>query len=81
MRYWIYVEPCSLLSSEPVYHILSDDAVIVTYWDYWREKMTGAGLEHLLDTERCIQDWAVVNWAQEVTAEVLQQFCTAPNTQ
>jgi hypothetical protein len=78
MRYWIYVEPCTLLSSEPVYHIMSDEAVIAVYWDYWREKMTRAGLEQLLDTERCITDWATVNWAQEVTLQVLSQFVTEP---
>lgn len=79
MRYWIYAEPASSSSSEPVYIILSDKAIIETYFDYWRGKMTLVGKADLVNEEDCILDWATIHWATEVTPEALEQFISAPN--
>lgn len=71
MRYWIITEPVSATSSEPVYFIYSDQAVIDEYWNYWTGRMKQVGKEHMLDRETCIMDWATVHWAQEATPELL----------
>lgn len=74
MRHWIYVEPVSGTSSVPVYHILSDDAVLDHYWNHWSTKMAGIGKFELINAENCIQDWATVHWAQVVTTELLGEI-------
>lgn len=74
MRYWIYVEPASAASSEPIYTIMSDAAVLAEYWEYWQNKMRAVGKHNLngeLNRDKCIQDWVTTRWAQEVTRKNL----------
>ena len=76
MKYWLYAEPAGK-SNEPVWTIMSEDAIIACYWDYWESRMVAynksQGLPVLENVTRnnCIYDWVVVNWAQEATEEVL----------
>lgn len=79
MRYWIYAEPAGLEGSEPAYCILSDKAILESYYTYWSGKMDLAGKAHLANDEDCILDWVSTHWATEVTAKVLEQFISAPN--
>ena len=78
MRYWIYVEPVSADSSEPVYTIMSDNAVLDSYYNYWIQRMVDANKQvpnSITETlEQCILDWATVHWAVEVTPLVLREF-------
>ena len=71
MRYWIYSEPLSLESYEPIYQIWSDAAILASYWDYWCGKMRAVGRESQISENNCITDWAAVNWALPATAENL----------
>ena len=78
MRYWIYVEPVSADSSEPVYTIMGDNAILDSYYNYWIQRMLDANAKipnNISDTlEQCILDWATVHWAVEVTPLVLREF-------
>lgn len=71
MRYWIYCEPAGEKTTEPCWTILSDKAVLDTYWDYWCERMRQKNLEHLIDRDRCIEDWVTIHWAVEATPQSL----------
>lgn len=71
MKYWLYTEPATAFSSEPVYMIMSDKAILANYYDYWRGKMIGAHKQDLISEEACIQDWVTIHWAMEATEEVL----------
>lgn len=70
MRYWIYAEPAGS-SSEPIYTLMSDAAVLADYWDYWSNKMMASGMAQDLSHENCILDWATIHWAWEATPENL----------
>lgn len=73
MRFWVYVEPVKN-SSEPVYVIMEDKAILAEYWDYWCSRMRSVGKEHLINKENCILDWATIHWAQEATVDVLKEI-------
>lgn len=66
----MYAEPAGH-SSEPIWTILSDAAVLAYYWEYWCDRMTKAGKSDAINTEDCLLDWASSNWAVEVTPEAL----------
>jgi hypothetical protein len=78
MRYWIYCEPASETSSEAVYQIYSDRAILDTYWDYWSSTMRALGRELQISENHCITDWATVHWAWPADHESLQKIITAP---
>ena len=81
MRYWIYCEPVSETSSTPVYQILSDQAILDTYWDYWYKQMVKVGRESQISENSCITDWAVTHWAVVATPENLAEMFGAPKPQ
>lgn len=74
MRYWIYSEPATHFSSEPVYTIMSDKAILANYFDYWKGKMIGAHKEDQISEDLCIQDWVTIHWAEPVTHTLLMGF-------
>lgn len=80
MRYWLYCEPAGD-SSVPVYQILSDKAILATYWDYWCDRMKQAGREHQISENNCVTDWVAVHWAEPATLETLQRIIQAPKGQ
>ena len=86
MKYWLYAEPAGK-TNEPVWTIMSDDAIIACYWDYWEARMIAhnksQGLPEQQDVSRnnCIYDWVVVHWAQEATPEDLLRIIGAPKLQ
>ena len=71
MKHWIYTEPVSEHSSEPIYNILSDKAILDSYYDYWCGRMTKVGKADLINPQDCILDWVTVHWAVEATPETL----------
>lgn len=80
MRYWLYVEPAGK-TSEPIFTVMSDAAILGEYWDYWCERMKSVGREHLINKEDCILDWVMLHWAVEATPEALLQIITAPKAE
>ena len=81
MRYWIVAEPASAESSEPVYTIMSDAAILAQYFDYWGERMASVGKADQINEEDCILDWATIHWATPATSEALVKIISAPNPQ
>ena len=80
MRYWIYAEPASANSSTPVYTIMSDEAIIESYWDYWCGKMKSNGMGIRIEQKaRCIDDWVTIHWAWEATPENLLRLIQDEN--
>lgn len=77
MRYWLYVEPAGK-TSEPIFVIMSDKAILAEYWDYWCERMRSVGKADLINKEDCILDWATIHWASEATHETLAKIISAP---
>lgn len=83
MRHWLFAEPAGE-SSEPVWMIYSDDAILATYWNHWSARGMeynqangldpGTGLNPL----RCIDDWVVIHWAVPATPENLLNIISAP---
>jgi hypothetical protein len=78
MRYWMYVEPVSATSSEPVYQVLSDKAVLDFYWEYWCSRMRAVGREAQISENNCILDWSAIHWAEPATPESLLRIISAP---
>lgn len=85
MRYFMYCDPAGANSSEPVWTIMSERAIVEgAYGDHWRQRMRAKGkfLENSpeLMESMCIDDFCVVNWAVEATPEELQKTISpAPN--
>jgi len=71
MKYWIYCEPAGERTSEAAWTILSEKAILDTYWTYWSEKMIALHGDIELSTDQCIQDWITVHWAVEATPDSL----------
>ena len=82
MNYWLFAEPAGE-SSEPIWMIYSDDAILATYWETWstqgmawnrdRNIDPGTGINPL----RCIDDWITTHWAVPATAENLLNIISA----
>lgn len=70
----MYCDPVTMESSEPVYTIMSDRAVLDYYWTYWRDRMLQQDKQDQITEETCILDWATIHWAQEITPGALEQF-------
>jgi len=83
MRHWLFAEPAGE-SSEPVWMIYSDDAILATYWNHWVSKgmeynqANGLDLGAGLNPLRCIDDWVVIHWAVPATPENLLNIISAP---
>lgn len=71
MKYWIYVEPVSEKCSAPVWNVLSEEAILASYYDYWQERMIRANKQDQISEQACIEDWVIIHWATEATPESL----------
>lgn len=78
MRYWVYCEPADGHTSEPIYQVWSDKAILASYWNYWCGRMKQAGREHQISENNCITDWAATHWASPATPENLLRIIEAP---
>lgn len=60
MKPYLYYE---LGTPEPIE--ITEDEIIILYWENWRERMIKKfGAESLhINRKNCIDDWVVVNWA------------------
>lgn len=63
MRYFKVIDPD--MEFNPIERIFSEVDIIDAYWEFWVSamKLTKTTPE---DVERCISDWIVCNWAEEV---------------
>lgn len=81
----MYCEPAGANSSEPVWTIMSERAIVEgDYWDRWSQRMRAVGkfMENSPEFMRaqCLDDFCVVNWAVEATPEELAKVISpAPN--
>lgn len=74
MKFWIYVEPVSATSNEPIWTIMSDKAILADYWEYWCTQMDRVGRSDEISEQSCIEDWVTVHWAVEATPEALARI-------
>lgn len=77
MRYWIYCEPVGE-SSEAVWQVWSDAAILADYYEHWCELMHKAGRESQICEFNCITDWIATHWASPATPETLHKIILAP---
>jgi len=86
MRHWLFAEPAGD-SSEPIWMIYSDDAILAEYWQTWMTQGMKHNRENGLDEGtgvnpiRCIDDWVVIHWAVPATPENLLNIISAPKPQ
>ena len=86
MNYWLFAEPVGE-SSEPVWMIYSDDAVLAESWETWKRQGIAYNQAHGLEKHngisplRCIDDWVVTHWAVPATPENLLNIISAPKPQ
>lgn len=80
MNYWIYCEPVGK-TSEAVWHVWSDAAILADYWTRWCELMHKAGRTSQISENNCVTDWAATHWATPATLENLQRIVSAPKGQ
>jgi hypothetical protein len=83
MKYYLIAEPVGD-TTEPVWKIYSEDAIIAEYWDTWQRqgdaynKANGFAKYTGITAGRCIEDWLVIHWAVEATHENLLKIISAP---
>ena len=65
MRYYSYVEQGDDDKSY-VSVLMSEDAIVRDYFEYWSEQMRRVGKTDLISRERCIEDFCVVHWAAQL---------------
>ena len=73
MKYYCYNEydPESPLADKDggYVKVMSEDEILHQYWPYWYEQMCKKfGKEHVdqnYNSQDCLDDWIVVNWAWE----------------
>lgn len=86
MRYWLFAEPVGD-TSEAIWMIYSDDAILAEYWETWKTQGMAWNTERELDPGtginpiRCIEDWVTVHWAVPATPENLVNIVAAPKPQ
>jgi hypothetical protein len=76
MRWFSWYEPefdDEGVETGPGLVMMSEDDIIASYWDHWKERMDAKFGDKSVDSapydvmrECCIQDFLVVNWATEL---------------
>lgn len=62
MTYWTICFPGEF--GQNVTETWSESQIILSYWDYWRQRMVHAGKNpELITCANCIDDWVVLHWA------------------
>ena len=59
-----YVEPD--IDFRPIEYTVTEDEIIAKTWDYFCSSMKKVGKENLITKQACIDDFIIVNWAEEV---------------
>jgi hypothetical protein len=68
MRKWKYVEPKDPVNGDWSAHdiVLTENEILQQYYPRWVQLMIKAGKTDLITPANCIEDFVVVNWAEEV---------------
>ena len=67
MKFWTIVEPGD--NDVPIYTTLSEEQILMEYFDYWSGRMKSVGKHDEINPENCVYDWCVVHWAWETNAQ------------
>lgn len=64
MKYFYYEYPFGGVA-------ISEEDILKQYWDYWHGKMVAkfGPDSDKITKEKCIEDWVVIHWAEEITEE------------
>lgn len=46
--------------------IYSESWIKDNYWPYWCQQMRRIGKQDQISFESCIEDWIIINWAEEI---------------
>lgn len=49
--------------------VLTEEEIIRDYFPYWKNEMVKVGKENEISHKNCLEDFIVVNWAQEIKDE------------
>jgi hypothetical protein len=64
MRYWTFLTQGEF--GQHVQETFSEDQIIESYYQYWANKCINALVDPAkINRQNCIDDWCVVNWAEE----------------
>lgn len=69
MRRFKYLDPPTPRYPDGEVRVFKEEDIRMLYYPYWSEKMKKAGKEDLISFENCLEDWMVVNWAEEIKDE------------
>ena len=64
MKIYYYIEPDN--DFFPIGHYVTQRYILEYYFPYWCGKMCEVGKYDLITFERCVKDFIVVNWAEEI---------------
>ena len=69
-QYWKYNDITDNVTFTPITRCVDDDEILEMYWEYWSEGMKRRGYpEKEITKEACIDEWAVVTWAWEISGD------------
>jgi hypothetical protein len=57
-------------NGEDLVEVLTEDEIIAQYYPYWSDRMIKARPDLPRTREMCIEDWATVHWAVEISIPV-----------
>lgn len=60
-KYWTICYPGEF--NQYVKETFSEDQILDSYYEYWKNRMIQVGKEHLINEQRCIEDWITIHWA------------------
>lgn len=63
MKYYTIIYPGEF--GQHVQETFSEEQILKSYWEYWKERMQSANRHELITKNNCIEDWKVVHWAEE----------------
>ena len=65
MKYYSYIEPDETDDAVAIKTVLSEDEILLAYWDYWTTQMRLVGRSDEISKRRCIEDFCTIHWATE----------------
>ena len=75
MKYYSYIEPDEFDDTVAIKTVLSEDEILMAYWDYWTTQMKLVGRETEINKRKCIEDFCTIHWAtEEVVYKVNNQL-------
>ena len=66
MRKWKWEEPADESATSSVTIVVTEEEIIRDYYPWWKAKMESLGRHDKISHENCIEDFVIINWAEEV---------------